>query len=231
MIDTEAIILRTVKYRESSVIFDAFTEEQGLISFIIGGVRKARSRTSAGMLQIGNIVQIIAYPQKGDSLSRVKELHMSQIYRCVTQDMQRIAVLSFAIELLRKSIRETEYDPETYSYIRKFLLQLDDPSSSPAHMPNQLMLELADHVGISPSMDADLAYFDLREGRSVALEPLHHEVVTGEPLALMISLLRRDPISTSLATRNRLTDLLIRYFQYHIDGFTELKSLEVLRSL
>jgi len=156
---------------------------------------------------------------------------MSQIYRLISLDMQRIAVLSFTIELLRKCIRESEYDPETYAFAREFLLRLDDSERSPAHMPNQIMLKLATHVGISPSVDVDLPFFDLREGRSVAVEPLHHEVVEAEPLALMIALLQDKPISTPLATRNRLTDLLVRYYQYHIDGFNELKSLEILRSL
>lgn len=49
MLHTRGIVFRTVKYGETSVITDVFTEEKGLLTFIAGSVRAARSRMPFGL--------------------------------------------------------------------------------------------------------------------------------------------------------------------------------------
>ncbi|MEL6276480.1 MAG: recombination protein O N-terminal domain-containing protein, partial [Bacteroidota bacterium] len=54
LITTRAIIFRATKYQESSLILDAYTELKGLRKYIISGVRKAKARTPASLLQVMN---------------------------------------------------------------------------------------------------------------------------------------------------------------------------------
>ena len=51
LIKTRGIVFRAVKYGETSVIADIFTEEKGLCSFIGGGVRSARARMPFNLFQ------------------------------------------------------------------------------------------------------------------------------------------------------------------------------------
>jgi len=55
------IVFRKLPYSETSVIVDIFTLEHGLMSYIISGVRKARARTSASVLEVMTVVDMLAY--------------------------------------------------------------------------------------------------------------------------------------------------------------------------
>ena len=74
LIKTRGIILRTLKYGETSLIMDIYTENYGLNSYIVGGVRNKKSTTKSGSLQIMSLVEIVAYHKSAKSLYRIKEI-------------------------------------------------------------------------------------------------------------------------------------------------------------
>jgi len=231
MLKSRAIILRTVKYKESSVIFDAYTEEAGLRGFIIGGVRKKNAKTSAGMLQIGNIVDLVAYPAKTGSLQRVKELHMAHVYDELSYRIDKMAVMSFCIEVFRKSVKENEENEQVYEYLHHYLLALDTHAASLTLRSHKFLVELSGYIGIRPNLDKADQFFDIREGSGTSLAPYHSDFMEGEELSLLKNLLLKEEVSSSKAVRDELLDRLLQYYRYHVDGFQELKSLAVLRSV
>jgi DNA repair protein RecO (recombination protein O) len=50
-IKTKGIVLHTVKYSETSVIVKIYTEKLGLVSYIVNGVRSAKSTAKASMMR------------------------------------------------------------------------------------------------------------------------------------------------------------------------------------
>jgi DNA repair protein RecO (recombination protein O) len=54
---TKGIVIRTVKYGETSLVVSAFTELFGLQQYMVNGVRtsKRSNGISAAQLQVGNI--------------------------------------------------------------------------------------------------------------------------------------------------------------------------------
>ena len=77
VIKTRGIVLRTVKYSETSVIVDIFTEHFGLRSYIISGVRTSKSKVAAGLLQVMSLVEIVAY-EKAEKLNRLTEIRAAE---------------------------------------------------------------------------------------------------------------------------------------------------------
>ncbi len=233
MIETEAIILRTIKYRESSLIFDAYSQSDGLLSLIIGGVRKKSAKISAGMLQVGNIVKLIAYPSKG-SLARVKDLQMSHVYQTIMTDIAKISVLNFYIEVFRKSVKENEESVGLYQFLHEKLLSLDE-NDHLSHTANIYMIELSRLIGFGPNLQEGHLAFDLREGHSLGHEVVGQDYISEEVYQYFESLSTspRDILPNGIAktTRSSLTDKLIRYYRNHIESFGELKSLSILRAL
>lgn len=61
MIRTKGIVLKALKYKESSLILDIFTEDQGLHSFLINSVYNKGDQRLAAILSAGNIIELIAY--------------------------------------------------------------------------------------------------------------------------------------------------------------------------
>ncbi|RYY58318.1 MAG: DNA repair protein RecO, partial [Chitinophagaceae bacterium] len=105
---TKGIVLRTVKYGESSLIVTAFTELFGLQSYIVNSVRKASAKggSKAAYFQPASQLDLVVYHQPGRNLNRIREFKWSFLYQHVLSDIFKNAVAQFLIELLHKSLKE-----------------------------------------------------------------------------------------------------------------------------
>ena len=72
---TKGIVLKTVRYGETSIIAGIFTELFGLQSYLINGVRITSKKGSgkANLLQPGAILDMVVYHNELRNLQRVKE--------------------------------------------------------------------------------------------------------------------------------------------------------------
>ena len=79
---TKAIVLRTTKYGETSLICTLFTELFGVQSYLLKGVRHVgvKSKTNrAGLLQIGSQLDVVVEHKPNKSLQTIKELFFRNI--------------------------------------------------------------------------------------------------------------------------------------------------------
>ena len=59
MISTsKAIVLKTIKYGDTSLIIHVFTKEHGKIAFIVKGARKVKTKIKANIIQPLSILEI-----------------------------------------------------------------------------------------------------------------------------------------------------------------------------
>ena len=100
------VILRTVDYGESSVIFEAYTKDLGMMSFIVSGVRKKKAAISPALIKPGTIFDATAYIKPNKDLHRVKELTNGYTYVSIPFDFIRGSVALFCVEVfsLKKQV-------------------------------------------------------------------------------------------------------------------------------
>ena len=72
LIKTRGIIFKAIKYSETSLIMDIYTEEKGLQKYIISGVRNKRSKVKTGLLQPAMLVDMVAYYRENKPMNRIK---------------------------------------------------------------------------------------------------------------------------------------------------------------
>ena len=106
LVKTKGLVLRSMKYRESSLICDIYCRELGMRSFIVQGARKQKSRVGAGFFQPMQILSLVVYDQPGASLHRIKEVSASGLFLELQTNIPKSAVGLFLLELARRSIRE-----------------------------------------------------------------------------------------------------------------------------
>ena len=116
LIKTRGIIFRAKKYSVTSLIVDIYTEEKGLRSYIISGVRKKRSAVSASLLQMMSLVDMVAYHRDDKDLTRIKEIKAAHVFQSLPFDVRKSAVGQFMIEIVRKTLRETEENPTLFEF-------------------------------------------------------------------------------------------------------------------
>lgn len=231
---SEGIIVRTLKYGESSMILDIFSSELGLKSYIIGGVRGTRGKSKAAMIRVLNLVNIVAYEKEGDKLNRIKEIEYNYIYKSIPFDVVKGSIATFLIEICRKAIRASDDYEDIYHYIVKGLIHLDNIEAGLAHFHIQFLIGLAQKLGfqLNNNFDQQHPYFDLSEGnfRSDIFD--HRYTLDAEMSEFLFAYIKNgDPPEGAKSTRVALLQHLVTYYKYHISDFGELKSLPIILSL
>ena len=235
MLVVDGIVLRTLKYGETSLILDLYTKEKGLVSCIAGGVRKRRTSLPAAALQLLQIVQATIYYKDSDKLNRIKDVRVLVHNSDLIDDPLKRIIIIFLAEVLQKSIKEKEMRPELYSFIHDSLSTLNNISSGVANFHLVFMLRLSKFLGFFPrdNHTEENCWFDLEDGGFTDLpEP---RKTLGKEESLQLTALMKsqygDPAGDLLghsSERKMALESLISYFQYHVEGFGQLKTPEIL---
>ncbi|HHJ50610.1 MAG TPA: DNA repair protein RecO [Phaeodactylibacter sp.] len=249
LIKTRGIVFRTVKYGESSLIADIYTEQKGLQSYIIGGVRRKKPRFHAALFQVGSILDMVVYFKEGRSLHRPKELRAAYIYRDLLWHLPSRGrqakgnVALFAMEVARKCLHEPEAQPLLFQWLYEFLVFTDQTEEALRHMPHLFLIQLADHLGFQMhnNFGPERPVFDLQAGSFVPEPPAAdlqagHYVSDPSANALLarlmgVSWFEQHRIPSTRPVRRKLLEHLLLYYRLHISRFGEVKSLAILNSL
>ena len=238
LLKTRGLILRAIKYGDSSLILEVYTEERGIRKYIVSGVRKARSRTPASLVQPMNLVDLVAYERDGKDLTRLKEVRPAHVYTKIPFDVMRGTLGLFMLEIARNTIREQEDNPALFQFLFDSFVFLDTTEGPIAHIHLHYLLELSAHLGFLPAgkYSAATPLFDLKAGMFIAGFPGHTEYLDDSRAQLMHRLLHanRDDLEAITSTRDDrqglLTDL-VRFYRHHVEGMREINSLGVLRAV
>jgi DNA repair protein RecO (recombination protein O) len=239
---TKAIILRPVKYGETSLVVTAYTELFGLQSYMVNGVRTASKKgtNKAGYFQPGSILDVVVYNNELKNLQRIKEFQASYIYQHLHSDIFKNAVALFMIELVTKCIRETESNPELFAFIEDALIHLDRSSAKvTGNFPLFFALHMPVFFGfrINDRIKPTEAYLDLREGVFDAQQPPHSNFIEGDEADSVSHILKimqpeeLEHLTLNAAARRRILQAIETYYAYHISGFGTMRTLPVLREI
>ena len=238
LINTKGIIVRTMKYSESSIITDIYTEKVGMQSFIISGVRSKSAKTKAGIFQIMTIVDLVAYFKSSSKLNRIKEIKLGHVYETIPFQVPRSAVGTFMIEIARKSIVEPEENPKLFKFVCDAFIFLDTTQHSFANLHLRYMLELTSYLGFLPggAFTDKTCFFDLKEGIFLKEPPDHLQYMEEEMsdyLSHFLQMTKEDchEIKMNRVHRKTLLLNLIDYFRLHVDNFPTVQSHIILEEV
>ena len=147
---TKGIVLRTIKYGETSVITSIYTELFGLQNYIVKGVRESSKKKQAKAIyfQPAAILDIEVYYNNLKNLQFIKEYKWEFIYQKVLFDVMRNAVAQFMIELFLQTIKQPEANPELFYLLEGSLMEADKSSDAiAANLPLYFVLHLATESG------------------------------------------------------------------------------------
>ena len=115
---TEAIVLRTIKFSESSLIVTFFTREHGKIAVIAKGARKPKSRFS-GMLSPGQILHVVYYFKPTRSVQTLAESDFAKKLMNIRVDITKMALCSSVLELASYLVHDNEKNLAMFHFLNK----------------------------------------------------------------------------------------------------------------
>ena len=239
---TKGIVLRTVKYGETSLIVSIYTEAFGIQSYMINGVRKASKKGAgkANLFQPASILDLVVYHNELRQLNRVREFKWARLYQNIFFDIRKNAVALFMIELLQKCLKQPEPNESLFNFIEDAFIRLDEaPENVVANYPLFFSLHLMVFVGIrmEDNYSDDLPILDMHEGTFTADVPGHPYYLEGQAAYTTSQLLKvmqpeeltQMPLNQSM--RRRLLQAYQEFYGLHIAEFGAMKSLPVLQEV
>lgn len=239
MIRTKGIVLKALKYKESSLILDIFTEDQGLHSFLINSVYNKGDQRLAAILSAGNIIELIAYFNEQKNLHRLKEVQYAYIYQDINFNLVKSAISTFILEICRKTIKDNHPNPELFQFIQRCLIILDKQEIADPDFHLKFLIRLTKILGFQPANNYSGTdnSFDLENGQFCSYmiqSPYHLEPVLSQYLHGLLSETDSQqtiPIKLNKLDRRKMLDSLALYYRIHIENFGLLNSPDIFRSI
>lgn len=236
LLKTQGIVLRNVKFGETSLIIDVYTAEKGRQSYLINGVRSQKARVKQSVLAVSSLVDLVVYQRDNKDVNRIKEVKPAYVYQSIPFDVIKGTVALFMTELIGKSIKESEENPMLFDFLVNSFIALDEADKATL-FPMVFPILLMPHLGFNPGNDwsEKKPIFDIREGIFVSNEPhqLYLDKASSELFFLLLKadISNMDEINIPKNKRSQLLDRILEYYKYHIDNFKELNSHLILREV
>ncbi|MDP4263921.1 MAG: DNA repair protein RecO [Bacteroidota bacterium] len=239
---TKGIVLRTVKYGETSVIVTIFTELFGVQSYLVNGVRVSAKKGTgrATLFQPSAILDLVVYHNELKQLQRIKEFRWGHLYQHILSDVKKNAVALFMVELLTKCLKQPEGHPDLFQFAEDAFLHLDESTEGvTANFPLYFALHLPVFFGfrIHDNYSVRNNILDLQEGNFVEQQPLHPHFLEDKQASITSQLLKTqrpeelEEIKLNHDFRRNLLHMFEKYYALHIQDFGSLKTLPVLKEI
>lgn len=238
---TKGIVLRSIKYGETSLVVTIFTEMFGIQTYMVNGVRTSKkSSAKANHFQPTAILDLIVYHSENKSMQRIKEFSWAVLYTNLLSDVIKNSIASYMAELLQKCLKQPEANTELFIFCSASFLQLDKSNKIiAANFALFFTLHLAHFFGfrMTDNFSSNNLVLDLQEGNFIDHQPAHPHFIDGKNAELTARLLKvMQPFELEEFKLNQEIRrmLLLRYLEYyalHIHDFGQMKTLMVLHEV
>jgi len=238
---TKGIVLRSIKYGETSLVVTIFTELFGVQTYMVNGVRTSKKTSSkANYFQPAAVLDLVVYHSENKQMQRIKEFSWSLLFDMVLTDVIKNSIASFMMELLQKCLKQPEANADLYNFCEEALLQVDKSSKKvAANFPLFFSLHLAHFFGfrMTDNYNAENIFLDLQEGVFIHHQPIHPHFIDGESAGLTSQLLKvmqpyeLEAFNLNHEIRRKLLLSYQSYYALHISDFGQMKTLMVLHEV
>ena len=122
LVKTRGIVLSYIKYRESSIIAKVYTEQLGVQSYIINGVRKKGSGSRIALFQPFTLLDMVVYTSQKGGLTRISEYKSAYPFGSIPFDIRKSSILLFLAEIVSKTIKEEEENPQLFNFLYQAII-------------------------------------------------------------------------------------------------------------
>ena len=239
---TKGIILRTIKYGETSLVVSMYTELFGIQSYMVNGVRTSSLKTSskANLFQPATLLDLVVYHNELKNLQRLKEFKWAILYQHIFREVKKNAVALFMVELLQKCLKQPEPYPDLFKFIEDAFMQLDAADETvTANFPLYFTLHLTHFFGFRISDDYDERHtiLDLQEGSFLSEKPVYPHFIEGKLSFYTSEILKAmqphelAQIRLNQEIRRELLNAYLVFYAFQSNDFGAMKSLPVLQEV
>ena len=229
---SRAIALSYLKQGESSIIAKIFTEEKGLQSFIVKGVRAKKAKKKLGLFQPLQLLNINATLITKNSLQYISEITIAHNQVSDGIDMKKNFISIFVAEVISKVLLETEKDKALFKFIWELKNDLSNFEKINPNFPLIFLIGLSEQLGFLPSKDQiDGDYFNLEFGEFTNNQQQLNHFIKKDNSYYLRKLLENKDINIPYKNRNKILLHLIQYYKLQHHELKNMTSHLIIESL
>lgn len=236
LITTKAIVISALKYGEADLIVNAYTYSDGLKTYMLKGVLKSKKgKFKASQFQLLTQLEIVANHRNQGKMEYLRDAKVLHTYTSLHTNMVKGAMLMFLAEVLKNAIREEETNPRLFEYLENSLIWLD-LNDKIANFHLLFLLNLSRYLGFYPDADSkELPYFNLLDG-VFEINSVNNYCIEGRNVEILRQLIginfdALEEVKLNQQSRSSFLNMLLLYYELHIEGFKKPKSLAVLNEI
>jgi len=149
---TEAVVLRSLDYGETSQIVTLFTREHGKLGVMAKGARKPDSKFGA-TLQPMAYTQVVFYYKPTRTLQILSESSHVESFHQLRRNLESITIGLRIVELVDALMEEEDPQPAVFELVARALRRLNHTDRRAANLWPFAQLRLARLLGIAPSIE------------------------------------------------------------------------------
>ena len=238
MHQSRAIVLRQIKYSETSLILKIYTEKEGLLSFIAKGVRGKKGKLRSAQFQPLNLIDLSYREARKSELRQIIDLKVIDPFTDLPFNPVKRTIAIFIAELIHNAIKEQEPNLKLFEFLYNSIHWIDLSKESYNNFHLLFMMKFTKHLGFYPMLDGDneAKYFDLQQGVFSRSTPKHPYFIDSEQLIAWKQLInvKFETINNllfSISLKRKLLQTMMLYYKLHLIHFKELNSHHILQSV
>lgn len=254
IVKTEAFVLKTKKYGDTSKIVTLYTKQYGKINCIAKGARNTKSKFSSCLNMLSHIA-IIFYKKETTHLHLISDCDLIKSHNKISENIEKLEISLKIIELIYRVLHDEEESPELFRLIEESLNELDTVNKNVENVYFNFLIKLGEILGYKynfqkcgkcsreiNSNTEDVQYiFDFTRGAALCKNCENEAII---PRAINLGMLRnlnKFEVSTNISNilnigidnkmKNEIEKFLFEYLRYHISGLKELKTQKIFNKL
>ncbi len=238
-ISTLGIVLRVIKYNDTSNIVDFYTQALGRCSVMVRIPKSKRSRNKTFLAQTFAVLDLDLRGKGQGGFYYLKEASVSYVYQSVPYNPIKSAIAFFLAEFVYFAVKEENENKSLFDYLLYSIEWLDLSEANYSNFHLVFLMRFSSFLGFYPNIDnyKEGDYFDLVHAEFTSSKPLTHSSCLNPNEASHIRQLMRMNYETmhlfklSREERSRILLILNEFYRLHVPSFPRLNSLDILREL
>lgn len=148
---SEAIILRSMPLRETSLVLTFYTKDFGKIKGIVRGVRGPHAQYGGGSLELFAHDEIVFYDRKKSDIFTISQCDLIDFFNPIRQSLERLAYAGYIAELLDSVTTLGDTNEEVYNLLLNSLKLLSGEASS-RRVARIFEIKLLGLLGLMPTL-------------------------------------------------------------------------------
>jgi len=153
LVKTEVIVLRSMKYRDTSKIVTFYSKEYGKLKGIAKGARTAKNKFGSALEPLSHSMLLI-YKKEHRDLHLISQCDSIDSFRSLTEDLDRMSTALSVLELIDHVTHHEERTPAVFALLVETLSTLNGSTRNYKTYLQAFQLRLAALFGYAPNFES-----------------------------------------------------------------------------